>query len=405
MKLKAKLRQFVPQERKNERKTKAGGINLDPFLKGKEVKTPFGTCYLIKNSFPLETKQGFASLKNAFQVKNASFKKILPRQNIVFDLQNAIFLDTETTGLAGGTGTYAFLVGLGAFEGNAFTVTQYLMRDYNEEPAQLYLLNEEFAKADTIISFNGRRFDVPLLQTRFAMARAGFTNLQEQGQLDLLQPARRLWRHKLASCSLNSLERNLLGIKRVGDIAGFEIPQRYFEYLKTGRPHLLQVIVEHNVIDIISMVTLLYRIHLAGRQEPHTCFCPWEAEALAQAALEMDNSGLALAFLNQALLKCTNSAQKERLLKETALLHKREQRYDAAVSLWYELLEVAPHELSTYEELAKYYEHRVKDFKEAKRLTNTALALGLQTRSKNVPALEHRLARLEKKLARETKLA
>ena len=173
-----------------------------------------------------------------------------------FDISRALFIDTETTGLSGGAGTVAFLVGIGFVRGGYFTVEQYLMPDYAGEAALLSRLAEKFPDFDTAVHFNGKTFDMPLLRSRFVLHR--MENLwKEMDQLDLLIPARRLWKLRLGSCRLSSLEEKALGIPRDGDIPGSEIPGRYFEAVKTGSLAGLEDVIAHNRQDIVTLSALL----------------------------------------------------------------------------------------------------------------------------------------------------
>src|SRR5579859_3798690 len=171
-----------------------------------------------------------------------------------------MFLDTETTGLAGGTGTCAFLIGVGAVEGSQFVVRQYFLRDYPEEKAMLALA-DALENYEGLVTFNGKTFDIPLLETRYALARmeSPFARLLH---LDLLHPARRLWKLRLESCALGHLETEVLGIHRQGDVDGSEIPGIYFDYLRTGDSRGLQPVFYHNALDIISLAALT--VEMAG---------------------------------------------------------------------------------------------------------------------------------------------
>jgi hypothetical protein len=172
-----------------------------------------------------------------------------------FDLHGAAFLDTETTGLAGGTGTAAFLVGLGFVDGDRFRVRQYFMRDYPEEAALLRGLAEDLRRFTSLVTFNGRTFDVPLLESRYRLNRERFP-LESAAHFDLLHPARRLWKLRLESCRLQSLEVALLGRRRHGDVPGEEIPQIWFDYLRRRDGRALVKVLEHNRVDVVSLAAL-----------------------------------------------------------------------------------------------------------------------------------------------------
>ena len=178
-----------------------------------------------------------------------------------FELARCLFLDTETTGLSGGAGTVAFLVGVGYAEGDDFVVEQYLMKDYADEADMLDQLARRMERFDAVCTFNGRNFDLPLLQTRFTMCRMR-ERWREMEQLDLLYPARRTWKKRIGSCRLSRVEELILNQPREGDLPGSEAPRRYFEFLRTGEMELLSEVVEHNRQDIITLGTLL--AHLCG---------------------------------------------------------------------------------------------------------------------------------------------
>ena len=397
MNLTNKLRQFLPQQ---NRATPSPNppVDLDLFLQGQEVFTPFGACYVVQKNLPLQKKHGFWRIGNGLEVESHNLKVLGQEPPEDFKVEDALFLDTETTGLSGGTGTYAFLIGTGRFISTHFVVKQFLMRDYNEELAVLYLVDQELQKTDTVISFNGKTFDLPLLHTRFTISRLGFQGAQNHHHLDLLHMARKLWRKKLESCSLNSLEANILGINRTNDIPGFEIPGRYFQFLQTRQGELLQDILQHNVIDIVSMAILLYRLTLTTELSPEECDCPWEAEALAQIALSRGDHQQAISYLEAARQLCTETEQEISILHQNALIHKRQAQYDQASALWRRILMLNEDDLVAYEELAKFYEHKAKDLGAADQLTRRALAVAWQAKSAKIPALEHRLSRIERKL-------
>lgn len=398
MDLKSTLRRFLPKETPKQAPTRPRVPNLDPFLHGQELETPYGPCYVVEKHFVIGEPWGNYNISAVERELSSDGLKILGVGDIpALTAERTLFLDTETTGLAGGTGTYAFLVGTGRFTTGGFLVKQFLMRDYNEELALLYAVDQELQTADAIVSFNGKTFDIPLLRTRFAISRLDFQGINEHCQVDLLHLARRLWRDKLTSCSLESLERNILGLTRHGDIPGYEIPQRFFLFLRTGDGSLLKDILEHNVLDLVSMAVLLEIINDLGEVRPPDCSCPWVAEALGQVYAKNGKLTTALNFLEKAWSLADQKEQQIRILRTAALLHKRRREYEEAAQLWQRLLVLAEDDLMAHEELAKHYEHRRKDFKEAGRITKRALAIALRTRPAKVPDLEYRLNRITRR--------
>ena len=180
-----------------------------------------------------------------------------------FDPRRVLYLDTETTGL-GGSGTVAFLVGLGYLTDDGFEVHQFLMRDYPEEPDLLRQVAERMKDFDVLCTFNGRSFDVPLLESRFLMNRLSREGLSLP-HIDLLHLSRRLWKLRLGRCNLGRLEEMILGCPREDDLPGSEVPERFFSYLRTRNEELLTDILDHNAQDIASLCVLLS--HMAGLYE------------------------------------------------------------------------------------------------------------------------------------------
>ena len=160
-----------------------------------------------------------------------------------FDVTKCLFIDTETTGLSGGAGTVAFLVGAGYVDGDGFVVEQFLMREYADEPEMIDRLAGLMDQFDCVCTFNGKKFDMPLLEARFIMCRMR-QRWREMDNLDLLHPARRAWKLRIGSCRLCRIEAEILGMPRRDDLPGSEVPGRYFEYLKTGDEGLLEDIIE-----------------------------------------------------------------------------------------------------------------------------------------------------------------
>ena len=176
-----------------------------------------------------------------------------------FDIRRCLFLDTETTGLSGGAGTVAFLVGVGWVEDDALVIEQLMLREYADEPALLDRLGRRMADFDSVCTFNGRNFDMPLLETRFTMNRMR-DRWRALENLDLLYPSRRAWKLRLGSCRLCNLEAEILGMPREDDLPGSEVPARFFQFMKTGEDALLDDIVRHNRQDIATLAKLLVRL-------------------------------------------------------------------------------------------------------------------------------------------------
>jgi uncharacterized protein YprB with RNaseH-like and TPR domain len=311
------------------------------------------------------------------------------------DYRRALFLDTETTGLAGGTGTVAFLIGLGWFESDGFVTQQLLARDYSEERATLLHLRERLAEREFIVSFNGKAFDANLLSTRFIMNRLPDT-LSDLHHLDLLHPARRLLSHRLADRRLSALETSVLGFEREGDIPGSEIPQRYFDWLRRRDGLLLADVFEHNRLDILSLAALA--AHLVELIDPDADGAGFhQGDRLAAARLflarecPVDAIRLLVPLSSGACRQTSREAA-----RELSLLHRRQKRWPEAVAIWEEMLRRDEEDLFALVELAKWCEHRCHDVGRALSLTMRACACASRLSPEERSDLTRRRERLER---------
>ena len=315
------------------------------------------------------------------------------------DPRRILYLDTETTGFAGGAGTVAFLVGLGYLTDDGFVVDQYLMRDYPEEPFLLEAVQQIVRRFDVICTFNGRSFDVPLLKDRLIMHRMDRKLFDSMPHIDLLHIARRIWKLRLQRCNLSRLEEAILGMPRMNDLPGSEVPERYFTYLKTGEFALLHDILTHNAQDIASLCTLLN--HMAHMYE-HP-----EEQLYAQDLFSM---GAALEKMH-----CHEHARRCWRLVSGGTMHANAQLRIAqslrragsrtqAAAVWEEMIRRGEGGVTPYIELAKYCEHILKDVPRALEITRKALfrlaeptLLDSDTVQQTRNALQYRYDRLKRK--------
>lgn len=310
------------------------------------------------------------------------------------------FLDTETTGLAGGTGTFAFLIGIGRFEGRHLQVRQYFMQGPADEGALLELLDEELASCRLLVTFNGRTFDWPLIETRYRIHRKEPAGPFDH--FDVLHPARRVWRARLGDCSLGNLEARVLQGYRQLDVPGFLIPQLYFDYLRDGDARRLLPIFAHNRQDIISM-TSLSMILLAAAREPDALADPTDRAGMGLLLLARGDVETAVAVLRGVLSDGNLPLEVERRVSlELTSALKRMGRAVDALPYWRRMCEHAqrrrPPDLFPFEELAKYYEHQARDFDAAIQVVERARRLlELSGASYDLASLTHRLRRLERK--------
>jgi hypothetical protein len=313
------------------------------------------------------------------------------------DPRRLLYLDTETTGLAGGTGTYAFLVGAGFFERDSFVVTQYFLRDLDEEPALIAALARLISDFDGIVTYNGRGFDLPLLETRFVLARRSWP--ADLWHLDLLQPARRLWEWRLPDCRLGTVERHL-GVSRRDDVPGPLIPSLYFDYLRRRDPGEMPKVFAHNQADILSLVTLAGWVTLALTDPEPLNLTPEEYVGLGRLWERVERERSADCY-RAALELGLGSPARERLLLRLGFHEKRQSRWAAACAFWEACLaDSGGFDPRPWEELAKFHEHRARDFEAARRLVTAAIegAEAACVDSHILERLRHRQDRLTRRL-------
>jgi hypothetical protein len=356
--------------RQRERRRDPVPVPLEELVDGMRVVNASGEFFRVDSSVHLEQRHGDVPLSRMHAIAPETVAVLTGEPQLEsFDLRRAVFLDTETTGLAGGAGTAAFLIGLGWVEGERFRVRQYFMRDYHEEAALLRGLAEELSAFDRIVTFNGKMFDLPLLDARFRLNRSRFP-LGEAPHLDLLHPARRLWKARLESCRLQSLEAALMGLRRTGDIPGEEIPQVYFDWVRRRDARLLARVFEHNRQDIVSLAALA------------VLACQWVEEGQAEDARDVFSLAR---VLERARLYERSEAEYRRALelgagelRGKALLRlawraKRAGEHERAALLWSHAGEAG--EAEAWRELAMHHEHRTRDFSAALAAVERGLAL------------------------------
>ena len=280
---------------------------------------------------------------------------------LAVDPERVIYLDTETTGLGTGAGTHAFLVGLGSFRGDRFVLEQYFMEDYDGESAMIEAIERVMDGAQGLVSYNGRTFDMPLLESRFRMQhrRPRFPALH----LDLLHLSRRLWRQRLENCSLGTVEREILGIERLSDVPGALVPRIYFDYLEGHQPGQIVPVIDHHAQDIFSLGALLAAIAHAMAQPDDPRFAhAGDQWGLARIHLDHGRTDLALQRMEAAVLAARDENQGYHYSMQLAAHYRRLERLADAVDIWQaRAAQCRPGRLEALVELAKHAEHRLSD--------------------------------------------
>ncbi len=319
-----------------------------------------------------------------------------------------LFIDLETTGLAGGTGTYAFLVGLGHIEVDHIVVRQYLLPDFQHEWLLLKQVENALLQHQFIVSFNGKSFDIPLLRNRFVLNRME-TVLDELHHLDVLHAARRVWKQRLGSCDLQNLEKHILGQSRIADLPGELIPQVYFEYIRKREALLLRDVLEHNFHDIVNMILLALELDVVSREPQRRLRSPHDVISLARFYYQRKYFDEALPLLQLLVETQSHNRIGEEAMFLLSMIYKKQGEVQEASRMLQRLWETRQDHPGAIEELAKYYEHREKDYQAALEVVNQALAymdlLEQLERKANLvrfrESLQHRQQRLMRKLQRQ----
>ena len=354
----------------------------------------FTSCFHQSETRPLcDFRSPFALSRDTLMLMQ---QEALPEP---FDPTRILYLDTETTGLAG-AGTVAFEVGLGWQDAEGFHVRQLVMRDYPEEKFLLEEIIRVAESFDVICTFNGKTFDLPLLRNRFIMNRIRSSCL-EKPHIDLLHIARRVWKLRLKKCNLTNLEEALLGIPRVDDLPGALVPERFFSYLKTGDFRLFDDVLEHNAQDIASLCTLL----------AHMCRMYENPEQL-RFDEDVYSMGVALDRFRhtEEARRCYRLAGGEMHAQgqlRLAASYRRSGEKESAAQVWQEMITRREGGLTPYIELAKHQEHVSRDIPAALETVRRAIAIASEPSlfdetsvQEARDALQYRYDRLKRKLGR-----
>ena len=382
-------------------KPKPDSHAIDSVVAGSFIPTHRGEVFASEQKYPKDYIYGSAPLVSAFTLSHISHWANDPDIKKLH-LSKFAFLDTETSGLSGSTETYAFLVGIARFIDDQFVLHQFFMRDPAEEPALLEGIAKFIAPCKSLVTFNGKSFDAPLLSTRYRLHQIPIP-YQEYSHLDLLPLARRLWRDRLESRALKYLEEHVLGLKRSSEeVPGYEIPWLYFDYLRTGDARPLGGVFYHNAMDVVAMAALLAHMNdmlenpFDGKVQHGLDFI-----ALGKLFEDLGHWDEAARLFERGLESQLNESDFGLAVKRLSILQKKRGDINEAIRLWERAAERG--HLYAFIELAKHYEHKERDVKSALKWTKSALQ---QVEKIDLPAymrkfweaeIEHRLARLNRK--------
>jgi uncharacterized protein YprB with RNaseH-like and TPR domain len=361
---------------------------------------------VFENSYALGASYGQIPLAMGLQIP-ADILGFLSREAAFegLDLSSAVFLDLETTGLAGGTGTVPFLVGLAYYRDERFKVTQFFLNEMAEEGRLVAELGQFVREMGfrSLVTYNGKAFDLPLVETRFALHRAPCP-LRGLPHLDFLFSARSLWKHKYDSCRLFNLAREIVQAERSEDIPGAEIPLRYFQYIRNGDFSLIDPILYHNQEDLLSLLGVV----VAGSvlvERNREAAARGEADAMdlfgvARLFERAGDAATSAALLEKALSGGRGLTAEATHVARKKLSHhfKRAKDWDKALPFWQEM--AAGEDVDCFRELSMYFEHTVKDYSEAIRVATEGLALSKGKALAAEKDFEKRIARIRGKMAK-----
>lgn len=375
-------------------------LSLDKLVDGRWINTHFGDIFRGEFVFDLREIYGNQDLAEVFRFSEADYQECFQIPGIASP-DKFLFVDTETTGLAGGSGTVAFLVGLGYIDADKFIVHQYFITQLNHEEGMLELLKDVVSRFDCLVSFNGRTFDIPLLTTRFLMNRIE-PPFESRHHIDLLYYTRLLWKLAMENCKLKTLETELLGLNREDDIPGEIIPEIYFDYLRTRNTEKIERIFYHNRFDIVSMLAgLILATQTMRKRTPENN--PLVDFAKGKWFGRKKDAERSRAHYQHVLESSVSLPRRQKTMLELAAIYKKDRRYSEAVPLWKTATNPEyPFSFEPYIELAKYYEHIEKNVHKALKIIESCIAASPARREADRQMISRRIERLRNKIDKQT---
>jgi uncharacterized protein YprB with RNaseH-like and TPR domain len=374
---------------------------------------------VIDRKYPPGHRHGHVAVADTLPPENGWWSRLPLLNNPTTSVPRPgrmLFVDLETTGLAGGAGTYAFLVGCAWYQDGSLRTRQFFLSNFAAERVLLEAVADIADTSGVVVTYNGKSFDLPLIETRFLLHRLE-TPFAGVPHVDMLHPARRLWRpaededeenvgrpltgRQSGACRLSTLEQTLCGHTREGDVPGFEIPSRYFHFVRTGDARGLAAVMEHNRLDLLSLAMLA--AHASQLLDDGPAAARTSREALGMGGLyERAAMGVEAraSYLRAAEHRDTDTSTSADAWRAYAVLSRRERRFEDAANGWRRILELPRCSPAIVREaseaLAVHHEHRLRDLQAARSFARQSLTL--QATPSRRQATQHRLARLDRKL-------
>lgn len=378
-----------------------------PLEDARDVSTAYGSCLVVERDYLIDERHGCWSCADLHVEPDDALDVLAGKAITRAQPQRVLYVDLETTGLSGGAGTVPFLVGCAWTDAEGVHLRQFFLPSFSAERALLAAVADLVGEADCLVTFNGRTFDVPVIEVRGAFHRVAVP-LCDLPHLDMLPPARQLWRSASVagdgSCRLMALEEALVGLTREGDVPGWEIPGRYFAFIRHGDARALEAVFHHNRCDLLTLAALTARARFLVRHGLEATASTGERFGLARLYHRAGRLEQAEACYRAA---ADDSEGKPSIRgaawRAVALLCRRARRYAEATVAWEQVLALEPEETPSAREareaLAIHHEHRARNLERARAHAEHALAIAASAPQR--AGVAHRLARLDKKIARQ----
>jgi uncharacterized protein YprB with RNaseH-like and TPR domain len=357
----------------------------------------YGSHYVTRGSYSDDYFHGRVRLSRLSSPDLDFLMRLVCEKGVTPDRERIVFLDTETTGVQGGTGICPFLIGLGFSVDDDFQMVQFFIRDFDEEPSMLLALAELLRQFELVVTYNGAAFDIPVLETRFTLARLD-SPFERMSHFDLLFTARKLWRNGHGSCRLAALERELLSFMRGPDIPGAEIPRAYFDYLQRRASTTLYSVFTHNVYDVLSLAALTVQACDRVTFEPAPLDEPLDLYSLGRIFENSADWRRSLRLYEMALAGGVAEPMRQKILERLAVVCRRAGEYQRSREVCQELMKSTEFSIVGYEGAAIHAEHVARDYDSASRFLEEGLLRTENPRSKKL--LQGRLDRLRQKAIR-----
>ena len=331
-------------------------------LDGELVTNFAGTYCLVKRLYPFEHQHGNRILKQKNLCIPFDAFTVTPTVETI-PLENLLFFDIETTGL-GGSGAVGFLVGFASFTELGFEIRQYMLVDYPDESAMLEDILKEISGTKTIVSYNGTTFDLPFMQERMILNRVA-KEFKSEKHIDLLHATRRFYKRRLQNCKLTNIEENIFSFYREEDIPGYLVPSVYFEWLNSEELDMMDDVLEHNRLDILSLYFLLEEITILYNSKGKTINEVDDLHSLSKMFHRKKDYTNSL-VVNEQIQQVANGVVSPDILYFQAMQFKKMSQLNQAVPIWNVVSKIdCTESVHCHVELAKYFEHRLKDYQQA----------------------------------------